>query len=59
MSLRRGVLTELEPGMTFHFMTGIWQENWGLETTESILITNRIFSWSVFMRESVIEILTR
>ena len=39
MSLRRGVLTELEPGMTFHLMTGIWQENWGLETTESILIT--------------------
>ena len=39
MSLRRGDLTELEPGMTFHFMTGIWQENWGLETTESILIT--------------------
>ena len=39
MSLRRGDLTELEPGMTFHFMTVIWQDNWGLETTESILIT--------------------
>ncbi len=40
MSLRRGDLTELKPGMTFHFMTGLWQENWGLETTESILITD-------------------
>ena len=40
MSLRRGDLTELKPGMTFHFMTGLWQENWGLETTESIVITN-------------------
>ena len=39
MSLRRGDLTELEPGMTFFFMTGIWKENWGLENTESILIT--------------------
>ena len=39
MSLRQGNLTELEPGMTFHFMTSIWQENWGLETTKSILIT--------------------
>ena len=28
----------LEPGMTFHFMPGIWQQDWGLEITESILI---------------------
>ncbi len=25
--------------MTFHFMPGIWQEDWGIEITESILIT--------------------
>ncbi len=39
MSLRQGDETELQPGMTFHFMTGLWMEDWGLETTESILIT--------------------
>jgi ectoine hydrolase len=25
--------------MTFHFMTGLWLEDWGLEITESIAIT--------------------
>lgn len=30
--------TVLEPGMTFHFMPGLWLKDWGLETTESILI---------------------
>lgn len=39
MSLRRGDRTELKPGMTFHFMTGLWMEGWGYETTESIVIT--------------------
>ncbi|WP_230533951.1 ectoine hydrolase DoeA [Microvirga roseola] len=40
MSLRPGDRTELQPGMTFHFMTGLWLENMGLEITESILITD-------------------
>jgi len=39
MSLRPGDRTELRPGMTFHFMTGLWMEDWGFETTESIVIT--------------------
>jgi ectoine hydrolase len=39
MSLRPGDRTELRPGMTFHFMTGLWLETMGLEITESILIT--------------------
>jgi len=39
MSLRSGDRTELQAGMTFHFMTGLWLENMGLEITESILIT--------------------
>lgn len=39
MSLRPGDRTVLEPGMTFHFMTGLWLENMGLEITESIAIT--------------------
>lgn len=40
MSLRPGDKTELVPGMTFHFMTGLWLETMGLEITESILITD-------------------
>jgi ectoine hydrolase len=39
MSLRPGDRTELLPGMTFHFMTGLWMETMGLEITESIVIT--------------------
>jgi ectoine hydrolase len=39
MSLRPGDRTVLQPGMTFHFMTGLWLETMGLEITESILIT--------------------
>jgi ectoine hydrolase len=40
MSLRPGDRTELKPGMTFHFMTGLWMEDWGMEITESIAITD-------------------
>jgi len=40
MSLRPGDRTELKPGMTFHFMTGLWLEDMGLEITESIAITD-------------------
>jgi len=39
MSLRDTDNTVLEPGMTFHFMPGLWLDEWGMETTESILIT--------------------
>lgn len=39
MSLRPIDETVLEPGMTFHFMPGIWLDDWGLEITETILIT--------------------
>lgn len=38
MSLRAGDRTELRPNMTFHFMTGLWMADWGLEITESIVI---------------------
>jgi ectoine hydrolase len=38
ISLRSEDQTVLKPGMTFHFMPGIWQDDWGLEITESILI---------------------
>ncbi len=40
MSLRPGDRNLLETGMTFHFMTGLWMQDWGLETTESIVITD-------------------
>ncbi|MBN2905604.1 MAG: M24 family metallopeptidase [Rhodobacteraceae bacterium] len=30
--------TVLQEGMTFHFMPGLWMENWGLEITEPIVI---------------------
>jgi ectoine hydrolase len=38
ISLRAEDETVLEPGMTFHFMPGLWMTDWGLEITESILI---------------------
>ncbi len=38
MSLRNGDTSVLEENMTFHFMTGLWMEDWGLEITESIRI---------------------
>ena len=38
ISFREIDQTELKPGMTFHFMPGLWMKDWGLEITESILI---------------------
>ena len=40
MSLRTGDKTELQENMTFHFMTGLWMDDWGFEITESIVIKN-------------------
>jgi len=39
-SIRPSDETVLQPGMTFHFMPGLWMSDWGLETTETILITS-------------------
>jgi ectoine hydrolase len=39
MSLRPEDESVLKAGMTFHFMPGLWMDDWGLEITESILIT--------------------
>ena len=39
MSLRSGDKTELREGMTLHFMPGLWMDTWGLEITESFVIT--------------------
>ncbi|AXI47967.1 ectoine hydrolase DoeA [Sulfitobacter sp. SK012] len=38
-SIRSEDQTILEPGMVFHFMPALWMDTWGLETTETILIT--------------------
>lgn len=38
VSLRSEDQTILQPGMTFHFMPGLWMDDWGLEITESIVI---------------------
>ena len=38
-SIRAEDETVLQPGMVFHFMPALWMESWGLETTETILIT--------------------
>ena len=39
MSLRRGDMTVLKPGMCLHFMPALWLDDGGLEITEPILIT--------------------
>ena len=38
MSLRPGDRSILQENFTFHFMTGLWMEDWGFEITESIRI---------------------
>ncbi|EWY36696.1 X-Pro dipeptidase [Skermanella stibiiresistens SB22] len=40
MSLRPGDKTVLEAGMCFHLIPAIWQDDWGLEITESFRITD-------------------
>jgi len=41
MSFRTGDKTVLQPNMCFHFMPGLWVDDWGLEITESIRITEQ------------------
>ncbi|HEX6257621.1 MAG TPA: ectoine hydrolase DoeA [Euzebyales bacterium] len=38
MSIRPSDTSVLQAGMTFHFMPGLWMDDWGFELTESILI---------------------
>jgi ectoine hydrolase len=39
MSLRPGDTTELEPGMTFHMIVGMWMDGWGFEISETFHVT--------------------
>lgn len=41
MSLRPGDTTVLQPNMTFHLIPGIWMEDWGIELSETFLVTER------------------
>ncbi len=41
MSFRRGDMSILKEGMTFHFMPALWLDDGGLEITEPILITDK------------------
>jgi len=40
MSIRSNDNSVLEENMTFHFMPALWFDDWGFETTESIVVTN-------------------
>ena len=40
-SLRPGDKTELRPGMCFHFMAGVWLDDFGVAISESFVVTER------------------
>jgi len=40
ISLRPGDKTVLQPDMTVHFIPGIWQDDWGIEISECIHLTD-------------------
>lgn len=40
MSVRDNDHTVLQENMTFHFMPALWFDDWGFETTESIVVTS-------------------
>jgi len=41
MSLRPGDKSVLQEDMTFHLIPAIWQDDWGLEITESFRVGPR------------------
>ena len=41
VSLRPGDKTILKPGMTIHFMPGIWLDKYGFENSEPFLVTEK------------------
>ncbi|MER9296456.1 M24 family metallopeptidase [Mesorhizobium sp. M0621] len=40
-SLRPGDTTEMQPGMCFHFMAGVWLDDFGIAISESFVVTDR------------------
>lgn len=56
MSLRPGDTTELEPGMTFHMIVGMWMDGWGFELSEAFHVTARgAECLSSFPRELIVK----
>ncbi|MBB6449101.1 Xaa-Pro dipeptidase [Geomicrobium halophilum] len=52
ISFRKGDRSILEPGMTFHLMPGIWFDDFGVEITESVHITDEgVETFTSFNRE--------
>lgn len=41
LSIRPGDKTPLQAGMTLHVMPGIWLDDWGIEISEAVLITEK------------------
>ena len=41
ISLRQGDRTELAPGNVLHAILGMWMDGWGIEVSETILVTER------------------
>lgn len=41
ISLRQGDTSVLEPGNTVHCILGMWMDGWGMEVSETILVTER------------------
>ena len=39
VSLRANETTELKQNMTLHVMLGMWMEDWGIEFSETVLVT--------------------
>jgi len=39
--MRPGDRTVIQPGMTFHMITGIWMEDWGFEVSDSVVVTEK------------------
>ncbi|EKV31441.1 Xaa-Pro aminopeptidase [Caenispirillum salinarum AK4] len=39
MSLRPGDTTVLQPNMVFHMIPGIWMDDWGIEISETFVVT--------------------
>jgi len=40
VSLRAEEQTELQTGMAFHVILGIWMDGWGYELSESVVVTD-------------------
>jgi ectoine utilization protein EutD len=56
MSLRPGDETELEPGMTFHMIVGMWMDGWGFELSETFHVApGGAECLSSFPRELVVK----